>query len=222
MRTLEEKTARVAELLEQTMGVPAHDALPPLENLMLTILSQNTNDVNRDRAYRALRSRFPTWEEVMQADVRDVADAIRSAGLSNQKSRRMQEILRWIHRQYGALNLDAICAMPPQQVIDTFCQLDGIGIKTISVVLAFSCGVDIFPVDTHVHRLCNRIGLVKPPTASPEKTFEQMRGRVPLGKAFSLHLNLIAHGRAICKARQPACERCVLPAYCDEYLARRA
>ena len=113
MGTLEEKTARVAELLEETMGVPAHDALPPLENLMLTILSQNTNDVNRDRAYRALRSRFPTWEEVMLADVRDVADAIRSAGLSNQKSRRMQEILRWIHRQYGALNLDAICAMPP-------------------------------------------------------------------------------------------------------------
>ena len=217
MNALNEKTARVAELLEQAMGVPTHDALPPLENLMLTILSQNTNDGNRDRAYRALRSRFPTWEAVMLADARDVADAIRSAGLSNQKSRRMQDILRWIQQEFGALNLDSICAMPPQQVIDTFCQRKGIGIKTISVVLAFSCGVDIFPVDTHAHRLCNRIGLVNPPTASAEQTFEQMRGRVPTGKAFSLHLNLIAHGRTVCKARKPACERCVLFADCDYY-----
>ena len=198
------------------MGIPEREnVLAPLDNLMLTVLSQNTNDVNRDKAYHTLRSRFPTWNDVMEADVKEIAGAIRIAGLANQKSQRMQEILRWIHRQYGALNLDGICEMNPQEVIKTFCQLKGIGIKTISVVLAFSCGVDIFPVDTHVHRLCNRIGLVKPSTKAAEKTFEQMQDRVPAGKAFSFHINLIQHGRTICRARKPLCDRCPLQEICD-------
>jgi endonuclease-3 len=182
---------------------------------MLTVLSQNTNDVNRDKAYHALRSRFPNWNDVMEADAKEIAEAIRIAGLANQKSQRMQEILRWIHRQYGILNLDSICEMNPQEVIETFCRLKGIGIKTISVVLAFSCGVDIFPVDTHVHRLCNRIGLVKPHTKAAEKTFDQMQDRVPEGKAFSFHINLIQHGRRICRARKPLCDQCPLQEICD-------
>ncbi len=215
---LSEKTAQVAAILEHAMGLPPRDhPLPPLDNLMLTLLSQNTNDVNRDKAYRALRSRFPTWEGVMNADARDVADAIRSAGLSNQKSERMQAILRWIRNRYGALNLDILCEMTPQDAIDTFCQLKGIGIKTISVVLAFSCGVDIFPVDTHVHRLCNRLGLVNPPTKSAEQTFELMQPRVPAGKAYSFHIHLITHGRTTCKARMPECQRCPLTTLCDYY-----
>lgn len=218
MDVLAEKTAKVAAILEQTMGVPQHvKPMAPLDNLMLTILSQNTNDVNRDKAYKELTTRFPCWEDVMNADVADVADATRTAGLANQKSQRMQNILRWIHAHYKTLDLDFICGMNPQEVIDTFCQLKGIGIKTISVVLAFSCGVDIFPVDTHVHRLCNRIGLVKPQTASAEKTFALMQDRVPAGKAFSFHINLINHGRRICKARKPLCERCPLNARCDYY-----
>jgi len=215
---LSEKTAQVAAVLEQAMGLPPREPiLPPLDNLMLTLLSQNTNDVNRDKAYEKLRSRFPTWEEVMQADVRDVADAIRLAGLANQKSERMQAILRWIHEKYGALNLDCLCGMTRQEAIDTFCQLKGIGIKTISVVLAFSCGVDIFPVDTHVHRLCNRLGLVNPQTKSAEQTFELMQQRVPDGKAYSFHIHLITHGRTICKARAPECQLCPLPSLCDYY-----
>lgn len=216
MDTLAEKTAQVAVLLENFIGIPEREnVLAPLDNLMLTLLSQNTNDVNRDKAYHTLRSRFPTWNDVMEADVKDVAQAIRIAGLANQKSQRMQEILRWIHRQYGALNLECICEMDPQEVIEAFCQLKGIGIKTISVVLAFSCGVDIFPVDTHVHRLCNRIGLVKPQTKAAEKTFEQMQDRVPEGKAFSFHINLIQHGRTICRARKPLCDQCPLQRLCD-------
>jgi endonuclease-3 len=153
----------------------------------------------------------------MDADVNDIANAIRPAGLGNQKSQRIQEILQWIKEHYGALNLDFICDMDPQEVMDTFCKLKGIGVKTMSVVLAFSCGVDIFPVDTHVHRLCRRIGLVPPDTKSPEKTFHFMQTRVPQGKAFSLHLNLIKHGRTICKARKPLCEQCSLTEMCDYY-----
>ena len=215
---LSEKTAQVAAILEQVMGLPSREhVLPPLENLMLTLLSQNTNDVNRDKAYERLRMRFPTWENVMHADVREVADAIRLAGLANQKSERMQAILRWIQNRYGALNLDCLCMMTRQEAIDTFCQLKGIGIKTISVVLAFSCGVDIFPVDTHVHRLCNRLGLVNPPTKSAEQTFELMQQRVPAGKAYAFHLHLITHGRTTCKARTPECQRCPLTELCDYY-----
>ena len=220
MDKLAKKTVCTALILEDFLGIPVfQNPLPPLDNLMLTLLSQNTNDVNRDKAYQTLRNRFPTWEMVMNADGREIAEAIRSAGLANQKSQRMQEILRWIYDQYGKLDLAFLCDMEPQEVIETFCQLKGIGIKTISVVLAFSCGVDIFPVDTHVHRLCNRIGLVNPPTTSAEKTFSQMQSRIPAGKAFSFHLNLIKHGRTLCKARKPLCEQCPLRQLCDYYQA---
>jgi endonuclease-3 len=213
-----EKTARVVQILEQTMGIPQREnSLNPLDALMLTILSQNTNDRNRDIAYQQLKRRFSVWEDVLKADVSEIIEAIRPAGLANQKSRRMQDILRWIYDQYGKLNLDFLCDMEPQDVMDTFCQLKGIGVKTISVVLMFSCGVDIFPVDTHVYRLCKRIGLVPPDTTSPEKTFHLMQARVPKGKAFSLHLNLIKHGRTTCKARKPLCEQCPLTKICEYY-----
>ena len=223
METLIQKTAEIAARLEEALGIPYEEhPLPPLENLMLTLLSQNTNDVNRDKAYHRLRERFPAWNEVMEADVDHVADAIRIAGLSNQKSQRMQNILRWIHRQYGSLNLDFICRMDPQEVIETFCQLKGIGIKTISVVLAFSCGVDIFPVDTHVHRLCNRIGLVRPKTNSAEQTFALMQDRVPKGKSFSFHINLIHYGRSTCRARKPLCKSCCIRKLCDYYQEQKS
>jgi endonuclease-3 len=218
MDALAAKTAQVAHILERTMGVPQREnPLNPLDNLMLTILSQNTNDRNRDIAYQRLRNRFPVWEDVLNAEVKDIAEAIRPAGLANQKSQRIRDILRWIYDHYENLNLDFLCEMNPQEVMETFCQLKGIGVKTIAVVLMFSCGVDIFPVDTHVHRLCRRIGLVPPETKSPEKTFTLMQDNVPKGKAFSLHINLINHGRTICKARQPLCEQCPLTKICDYY-----
>jgi len=222
MESWVEKTRQVVEILEQTMGIPTREnPLKPLEALMLTILSQNTNDRNRDVAYQRLTNRFSSWEAVMNAEVAEVIEAIRPAGLANQKGQRMQEILRWIQAQYGALDLDVLCTMDPQQAMDTFCQLKGIGVKTMAVVLMFSCGVDIFPVDTHVHRLCRRIGLVPPETNSPEKTFHLMRTRVPPGKAFALHINFITHGRTICKAQKPLCERCLLTEVCAYYSAQR-
>lgn len=223
MNPLHEKTRLVAEALEASMGIPVQDhPLPPLENLILTVLSQNTNDRNRDIAYHRLRERFPTWDAVLRADAADVIEAIRPAGLANQKGERIQHILAWIQARYGRLNLDALCDMDPQEAFDTFCQLKGIGVKTMAVVLTFSCGKDVFPVDTHVHRLCRRIGLVPSETPSAEKTFFLMRDRVPPGKAFSFHLNLINHGRSICKARKPQCQRCPIMTYCDYYAAEKA
>ena len=218
MDTLQAKTARVAQLLEHVRGVPERkNPLRPLDNLMLTILSQNTNDRNRDIAYQRLQHVFSSWAAVMEADVEQIVEAIRPAGLANQKSRRIQGILQWIYDRYGALNLDFLCEKDPQEIMQTFCQLKGIGVKTMAVVLTFSCGADIFPVDTHVHRLCRRLGLVPPETPSAKKTFELMQSRVPPGKAFSFHINLIEHGRQVCKARKPLCEQCPLTNVCEYY-----
>lgn len=185
----------------------------PLDCLVKTILSQNTNDKNRDNAYLHLREKFPDWTSVMNASVGDIADAIRPAGLANQKSQRLKDILLWINRTYGSLNLDFLCDMEPQEVIDTFTQLKGIGIKTISVVLMFICGVDIFPVDTHVHRICRRLHLV-PENASAEKTYYMMQPVVPTGKSYSLHFNFLRLGRTICIARKPHCPECPLHDLC--------
>ncbi|MGQ9559400.1 MAG: endonuclease III domain-containing protein [Candidatus Oleimicrobiaceae bacterium] len=208
------RTAQVTCLLEEAFGEPRwHGPADPLDVLIRTILSQNTNDRNRDLAYDALRARYPRWELLLDAPVEEIAAAIRVAGLSNQKSARIKQILAWIAHRYGALDLRPICAQPPGEVIDTFMRLKGIGIKTISVVLMFACGHDIFPVDTHVHRICLRLGLV-PPGSSAEKTHRLMQPLVPQGKAYSLHMNLLRLGRSICRARTPNCQACPLRTLC--------
>lgn len=208
------RTAQVVRLLEEAFGEPRwRGPADPLDVLIRTILSQNTNDRNRDRAYEALRARYPRWELLLQAPVAEVAAAIRPAGLSNQKSARIKRILAWIRQTYGALDLRGICAQPREQVEGTFLKLNGIGIKTISVVLMFACGHDVFPVDTHVRRICLRLGLV-PQGASAEKTHYLMQPLVPRGKAYSLHMNLLRLGRTVCRARKPACQVCPLRALC--------
>jgi len=211
--------AEIVSTLETALGVPERVLnLDPLSCLVLTILSQNTNDKNRDTAYSRLRQHFPRWEDVMNADVAAIADAIRPGGLANQKSQRIQKILQWIHHEYGALGLDFLCELDPQETIDKFTQLKGIGVKTISVVMMFSCGIDIFPVDTHVHRICRRLGLV-PEKASAEKTFWLMQPLVPDGKSYSLHKNFLKLGRSICLARRPNCPLCPIAEFCNFYLS---
>lgn len=204
----------ITERLENAFGEPRWRGRgKPLASLILTILSQSTNDNNRDVAYARLKERFPDWESVMRAPASEIADAIRPAGLANQKSQRIVDILNWIFTTYGALDLDFICDMEPQQAIDTFTQLKGVGLKTMSVVLMFCCGVDIFPVDTHVHRICRRLGLV-PHNASAEKTHHLMQPQVPAGKSYSLHMNFLHLGRTICQARKPRCVACPLVDVC--------
>lgn len=204
----------IVQRLEAAFGVPTWQGNgDPLGDLILTVLSQSTNDNNRDVAYARLRERFPEWRSVMEAPAADIADAIRPAGLGNQKSVRIKDILIWIHKTYGSFDLSFLCDSDPDEIIETFTQLKGVGIKTISVVLMFTCGVDIFPVDTHVHRICKRLHLV-PQNATAEKTHMLMQPQVPDGSSYSLHMNFLHLGRTICQARTPKCSECPLKDVC--------
>lgn len=211
------KVEKIVAVLETEFGIPQRfDILDPLSNLILTVLSQNTNDKNRDVAYQRLKQKYLTWETVMTGELSEIENAIRPGGLAKQKSERIQNILKWIFQEYGRLNLDKLCEIDPNNTIEKFTRLKGIGVKTISVVLMFSCGVDIFPVDTHVHRICLRLGLV-PEKSTAEKTFWLMQPLVPDGKSFSLHMNFLKLGRTICLARKPKCTVCPLQKWCDYY-----
>lgn len=186
----------------------------PLDSLMRTVLSQNTSDTNRDKAYRSLKEKFPTWNQVKNAAPDVIEDAIRSGGLANQKTATMQRVLQWLTSEFGSLDISWICTEDPDTIMDMFTRIKGIGIKTMAVVLCFACQKDIFPVDTHVNRICIRLGLVSS-KSTPDKTFRFMNALVPAGLSQTLHLNMIRHGRETCKARKPNCTECVLLDKCD-------
>ena len=214
MRDPKRKTKKIVVALEKRFGVPKWPGpSAPLDALLQTILSQNTNDTNSGRAYEHLRQRFPTWEEASAADVREIADAIRVGGLANLKAERIKDVLTWLERTRGALDLDFIRDMKPDEAIRILGSLKGVGIKTSSVVLMFACGAEIFPVDTHIHRITRRLGLA-PENASAEKVHEVMQELNPQGKAYSFHMNLLKFGRRICHARNPKCEVCPLTEEC--------
>ena len=209
-----ERTAEITAILERAQGEPKwRGPSDPLDDLVRTLLSQSTNDNNRDLAYGRLRERFPTWREVMEAPREQVEEAIRPAGLGNQKSGRMIEMLRWIEKEFGGLDLGFLHEMPVEEAFERFTAVKGIGVKTIAVVLMFACGRDVFPVDTHVHRICRRLGLV-PEGADAVKTFRLMADLVPPGKSYSLHMNLLRFGRTVCTARKPRCPECPLYKVC--------
>jgi len=213
-RRLRQRTAEVTRALEREQGMPRrHAAGDPLDVLIKTVLSQSTSDGNRDLAYGRLRQRFLSWREAMEAPREEVADAIRPAGLHRQKSERIQEILRWVNSTYGELSLRSLCGMPAGEAFETLTKLKGIGVKTAAVVLMIACGRDLFPVDTHVHRIARRLGLV-PESAAAVKTFRLMAPLVPEGKAYSLHMNLLELGRTVCTARRPRCAECYLYDLC--------
>ena len=208
------KTKKIVAALEERFGVPKWPGpSDPLDALIQTILSQNTNDTNSGRAYEQLRQRFPTWEDASVANVREIADAIRVGGLANLKAERIKGVLAWLERTHGALDLDFIRDRKPDEAIRILGSLKGVGIKTISVVLMFACGAEIFPVDTHIHRITRRLGLA-PENVSAEKVHEGMQDLVPKGKAYSFHMNLLKFGRTICHARNPRCEQCPLTEEC--------
>lgn len=208
---LRRKTARVARLLEKNMGVPRQGArLPaPLDMLIATILSQNTNDKNSHRAYRELRHTFGGWARVANAPLPAIRRAIRSGGMANQKSGRIRAVLREVHRTYGAFDLRALARKSDDTVIEELTALKGVGRKTAACVLLFSLGRDVFPVDTHVHRLCTRLALA-PKGTSPDRTYLAMKKLYPAGKGYSLHTNLIRFGRTVCRSQKPRCQVCPL------------
>ena len=180
--TKDQAVARNVHLLELHLGTPRQKKkrTDPLDMLIGTLLSQNTNDRNSHRAYLELQRRFPTWKKVAEAPVRAIASAIKVGGMKNQKSGRIKALLRSIHKDYGSYRLRGIEEMNNDKVISTLTAFHGIGFKTAACVLLFSLRRDVFPVDTHIHRICNRLGLVK--TKTPDQTFEAMRPFVSEGE----------------------------------------
>jgi endonuclease-3 len=187
--------------------------LPPTDELVSTILSQNTNDTNRDRAFTALRESFPTWEAVRDAPTRAITRAIRPAGLANQKGPRIKAILQAITKETGSLDLRFLCQMPPERAMAWLMRFKGIGRKTASIVLLFSLGMPAFPVDTHIYRVSGRLGL-RPERASLDCTHDLLARAFPPETYYAAHLNLIRHGREVCRARKPACTACALRRMC--------
>lgn len=211
------KALVVHQLLSQEYGEREwRPRLDPLSELIFTILSQNTSDVNRDRAWRRLKERFSTWESVLAADAAVIAEAIRPGGLADIKAPRIQEALRAIKRERGELTVDFLAEMEVDQARRWLTSLNGVGPKTAAIVLLFSLGKPAFPVDTHVHRVSRRLGLIGPKT-SREQAHQVLEELLPPEIYYTFHLNLIAHGREVCKSQQPRCETCVLHEHCDYY-----
>jgi len=194
-------------------------AMDPISQIVNTILSQNTNDANRDHAYRRLRERFPTWEAVRQAPVEAIEEAIRPAGLAPQRAPRIKAALEHIYQQRGSLELDFLRQLSVEEARRWLMGIHGVGPKTASIVLLFSLGMPAFPVDTHVHRVTRRLGLA-PARATAEKVQDIIEKLVPPARYYPLHINLIRHGRRICTARRPHCEECFLRDICAYPLAR--
>jgi endonuclease-3 len=208
----------IAEIIGKLTSVYGEKKLPakriaPLDELIFTILSQNTNDVNRDRAYANLRRLFPTWDAVLAATPEQIEPAIRVGGLSKQKSQRIHRILSEIKQQHGSLTLDFLQSWEMDAIHDYLIQLKGVGEKTVACVLLFSLGLPALPVDTHVHRVTQRLGLV--PAGMDEKhTMELLLGQVPPSDRYTFHVLIIQHGRITCHARKPDCLHCVLLSIC--------
>lgn len=207
----------ILEALENEYGVPAPDpgrVRKPLDELVLTILSQNTNDVNRDRAYGSLRKKYPTWEKVARADQRSIESAIRVGGLAGQKSRRIKQILKWVKDTFGDYSLEDLKKMESGRAYDTLIALKGVGPKTASIVMLFTLGRPYFPVDTHILRVTTRLGLIRSGTDAA-RAHVLLGEMFPTEKYYSAHLNIITHGRRICSARNPNCPACVLFKRCE-------
>ncbi len=187
--------------------------LNALDELIFTVLTQHTSDVNAGVAFNSLRLRFPTWEEVLDADTDAVVQAIHHGGLANQKAPRIQAILGEILRQRGELALEFLGEMPLAEAKAWLGNLSGVGPKTAAVVLAFSLGMPAMPVDTHVYRVSRRLGLIGLKT-SVEDAHSIMERQVPPERVYEYHVLLIQHGRQTCRAQRPLCGACALGDLC--------
>lgn len=190
--------------------------LPPLDELVSTILSQNTNDINRDRAFHNLKEYYPTWEAVRDAEPSQVIEAIQTAGLANQKGPRIQNILKEISAERGDLNLEFLTEMPTEEARTWLLDHKGVGPKTAAIVLQFSLDKPAFPVDTHIYRVTGRLG-IRPSKMSADKAHRYLEGAFPPDAYYPVHLNLIRLGREICHPRNPECTRCPLQEVCAFY-----
>lgn len=210
---LKTKAMTVYDRLMEHLGMPEWKTLPAIDELVNTIISQNTNDKNRDIAFAALKSRFPTWDAVRDAPTEEVISCIRYAGLANQKAPRIRAVLREISAQSPNFDLDFLKEMPPKEARAWLTRFKGVGLKTASIVMVFSLGIPAFPVDTHIHRITGRLGL-RPEKMSADETHDRMMELYPPELYGPAHINIIRFGRLICDARNPKCGECFLSDLC--------
>ncbi len=219
--TLTRRMSNVLALLEATYGPRIwHSHGDPLDELIGTVLSQHTSDINTARAFASLKEQFPEWTLVLEAPVDGVAGAIRSGGLAEQKAPRIQGILKAIDAERHVLDIEHLRRMPLEAARAWLLSLRGVGPKTAACVLLFSLGRPALPVDTHVHRVAKRLGLIGSTIGA-----DAAHGILEAGlggdrdRVYAFHLTMIAHGRAVCTARRSYCERCPLTECCDYFNA---
>jgi len=219
--SLKRKAADIDRILTRAYGRKVAELEDdPLDTLVETILSQNTTDKNSHRAFQALKKAYPSWGRLMGEDTDKVAKVIRCGGLAGIKASRILGALEFINRERGILDLGFLRDMSSQDAEAWLAQMKGVGPKTRSIVLLFSLGMPAFPVDTHIHRVTGRIGLIGP-RVSREQAQTALAVLVPRREFYNFHINLIEHGRTVCQARKPRCSVCQISGYC-EYFVRKA
>ncbi len=187
--------------------------LPVIDEVVATVLSQHTSDTNSGRAFARLKKAFPSWEQVTDAPTEEVADAIRCGGIAGQKARRIQQILAAIEEREGRISLDRLHDLDDAAAERYLESLPGVGPKTAACVLTFALGRAAFPVDTHVHRVATRLGWL-PPHTTADRAHRLLAACVPPGIRYDLHVAMVTHGRTVCRAQRPRCDRCVLRDLC--------
>jgi endonuclease III len=209
-----ERIREIRDMLRSYYGRPRNEPHhAPLDELVLTVLSQNTNDRNRDVAYERLRDRFADWQAVAHAPDGEIEESIRPGGISKVKARRIKAMLGAIEAERGSLDLGFLADAPREEALEFLERLPGVGRKTAACVLLFSFDRPELPVDTHVYRVASRLGLIRP-RASFEEAHDVLLAATDPDDVYELHVNLIRHGRRLCTARAPACGECPLLAVC--------
>ncbi len=189
-----------------------------MDELISCILSQSTNDTNRDRAFARLKKAYPDWEAVRFADLDELTEVVRPAGLANQKAPRIQNVLQVIYEKVGEYSIDFLNDRSLEDAKAWLCSLRGVGPKTAAIVLCFAYGRPAFPVDTHIYRVSKRIGFI-PDKLSANDAHPVMEAITPPEDYYQFHIQLIQHGRDTCHARKPSCDRCSIVEYCDYFIA---
>lgn len=212
---MDDRLPWILDRLAEQYGRSSPPLSDPIDELVVTILSQNTSDRNAARAFAALKGRYPTWEETLAAPPAELAAVIRSGGMATIKAARIQRTLAAIQERHGTLDLRFLADLPLDEARRWLASLPGVGSKTASCVLLFSFGRPALPVDTHVQRVARRLGLV-PERSSPDQIAAMLEARISPAEVFDLHMGLIRHGRQVCLARRPRCASCVLTSRCPK------
>jgi len=212
-----ESVPYIIQNLKAVYGVPESESgLDPLDVLIQTILSQSTTNVNSHRAFESLKRRFPDWERARRARATSIEAAIRSGGLARQKSIRIKNLLNEIHTRLGSLDLSFLHTAPLEEAARFLASFKGVGPKTVACTLLFACDRPVFPIDTHIFRISRRLGLI-PEKCSDEEAHRMMAGIIPPDRYYEVHVNIIRHGRKVCRPSNPSCEQCCLVDYCRYY-----